>query len=178
MIERDIDQLLAAIKNGDEQAVADLYGQLRVPFYNFARKYGLSHSDAEDVVQETFLKVFRPHSLSSYNSEKGSGPSWIWTIHRHTITDRLRKRALPTVDLEEAMLPPGPEILNPQERYIANESKRCQYEAWDSLSEAYKEAILAGRGRGSGRKSWHQAIERYQTLVAECENRTSRSSDI
>lgn len=49
---------------------------------------GLSLADAEDVLSETFVKIWR--SASSYAGE-GSARSWLWSIARNTMFDCLRR---------------------------------------------------------------------------------------
>src|SRR4051794_30271999 len=51
--------LMAAIVRGDQHAMRRLYERHSVRVYRFARRLGVDHSTAEDVVSEVFLEVWR-----------------------------------------------------------------------------------------------------------------------
>ncbi len=48
-----------------------------------------SRSDAEDLASNVFLKVF--NSISTFDAEKASASTWIYTITRNTLIDYFRK---------------------------------------------------------------------------------------
>ena len=50
---------------------------------------GLDHMSAEEVVQETVLKIFK--QAAAYRGE-GSVNSWMWQIARNALTDSIRSR--------------------------------------------------------------------------------------
>ena len=50
---------------------------------------GASGQEAEDLLQETFIKVFEKATTYSGN---GSAKSWIWQIARNILTDQFRNR--------------------------------------------------------------------------------------
>ena len=52
-----------------------------------------SREDAEDLTSEVFLKVTR--ALSSFDEEKASLSTWIYTISRNVLTDHLRRKRAP-----------------------------------------------------------------------------------
>lgn len=47
-----------------------------------------NHQDAEDLASDVFVKVFE--KLDSFDSEKASLSTWIYTITRNTVTDYYR----------------------------------------------------------------------------------------
>lgn len=65
-------------------------------FYPKVRGYVLSHinqkSEAEDLVSSVFVKVYA--SLESYDSQKASLSTWIYTITRNTVIDYIKKQKL------------------------------------------------------------------------------------
>lgn len=68
----------------------DMYSRL---LYGVARKAGLDHEDADDVVQTTVLEVadkFRSGAFSY--REGGSFKGWLLTLARWRVRDQLRKR--------------------------------------------------------------------------------------
>ena len=59
------------------------------PLFNYLRRFFDRKEDAQDVTQETFLKVYR--GLHSYNQAKKFS-TWLFTIATHTAYDWLRKK--------------------------------------------------------------------------------------
>ena len=51
-------ELLAQVKNGDRKAFGELYTQYRRPCYGLALMILKSHEDAEDAVQNTFIRIY------------------------------------------------------------------------------------------------------------------------
>lgn len=81
--------LVARLQRGDEQALAELYDRLGTRVYSLALKLLSSHEEAEEVVQDTFLKLYR---ADSYATPQSSPRAYIYTIARNLALSRLRKR--------------------------------------------------------------------------------------
>ena len=60
---------------------------------SFARKCGLSPSDAEDVLQEVVLKVFRAMPTMTYDRAKGTFRAYLRTITQRQVVNYLKKAA-------------------------------------------------------------------------------------
>ena len=82
------DGVLPMVKAGDPAAQEALYRAFEGPVYNLARRICRTTEDAEDVLQETFLEVFR--SIGSYRGE-GSLWGWVRTIASSKALMRLRR---------------------------------------------------------------------------------------
>jgi len=61
---------------------------------------------AEEIVQETFVKVWRKAIL--FDSEKASASTWIFTIARNLRIDHLRKENRPEPDINDPTFQPEP----------------------------------------------------------------------
>ena len=85
------EELISAICNGAEWALEMLYE--RYHRYAFALAYRILHesTDAEDIVQEVFLSVWR--KAASYQKHHGSVFSWLQAIVHHRAIDRVRSVA-------------------------------------------------------------------------------------
>jgi len=59
-----------------------------------ARRLGLSAQDADDVAQETMLRVLDEYRQGRYDRERGRMRSWLLTIARTKIADVHRKRGV------------------------------------------------------------------------------------
>lgn len=61
------------------------------PVYAFVFRLTGNASDAQDISQETFIKVWK--NIKRFDSKKGASlKTWIFTIARNTATDWLRKK--------------------------------------------------------------------------------------
>ena len=85
--------LIERLRDWDDQEswreFFDTYWRL---IYSLATKAGLSHTEAEDVVQETIVSVCRKISEFKADPKLGSFKSWLLQLTRWRILDQLRKR--------------------------------------------------------------------------------------
>jgi len=80
--------LLQAYQRGDAQAFHALVARFERPLWNFVRRFASSPSQAEDLVQETFLRLVR--SKDEWRQESKVS-TWVFTIARNLCTDEARK---------------------------------------------------------------------------------------
>jgi RNA polymerase sigma-70 factor, ECF subfamily len=83
--------LMARLADGDEGALAELYELLSERVYTLALRMLQSREEAEEVLQDTFLKLYR--KAGSYRFELGSPRAFIYTIARNEALSRLRARS-------------------------------------------------------------------------------------
>lgn len=96
MVESDND-LLGLVANGGQAAFDALMLRHRGPISAFAYRMLGSQSDAEEVAQETFGRVW---SHAPRWNPDGSAKSWIYRIAHNLCIDRLRARR-PSVDIDD-----------------------------------------------------------------------------
>ena len=99
-------KLLRAAQGGDKEA----FQQLILVYYPYVKKFLLklsgSEQDAEDLTQETFLKLIR--GIRQYEpSGRASFATYLMTIAKHCYLDFLRRNRLITVDFDALELPSG-----------------------------------------------------------------------
>ena len=94
------EQLLVRIAAGDKAALAELYAQAKNPVYCFALSILRDSFAAEDVMQETFLQVWK--SAPTYRPGGKNALTWILGITKHTALARLREGQRAGVPLEDA----------------------------------------------------------------------------
>ncbi len=82
--------LVEKLKQGDEAAFADLFDKYSSKLYAVSRKLRMEHEEAEEVVQEVFLKIWR--NRGSLNEEL-SFNAYILTIAKSIIIKSVRKKA-------------------------------------------------------------------------------------
>ena len=83
--------LLARVSGGDATALRALYDVCAARAMSIAYRVLASRSEAEEVVQETFVQVWR--QAASYDASRGGAMAWVATIVRSRALDRLRSRA-------------------------------------------------------------------------------------
>ena len=83
--------LLARVSGGDAAALRTLYDVCAGRAMSIAYRVLASRSEAEEVVQETFVQVWR--QAASYDASRGGAMAWVATIVRSRALDRLRSRA-------------------------------------------------------------------------------------
>jgi len=81
-------ELLEGIRLQSEEHFAELYNRYFQRIYNFVYVRMRNHAEAEEVVQETFLAVFR--SFENYRGQS-SLLSWIYGIAKNTTNNSLRR---------------------------------------------------------------------------------------
>ena len=89
--------------NRDREALSRLFALFGPRVKSMMLKLGATNSVAEDMVQETFLAVWRKAHL--YSTERGAAVTWIFTIARNLRIDQFRRQSnRPYEDLEDVSL--------------------------------------------------------------------------
>ena len=83
-------ELFERTSDGDEDAFAQIVNRYKNQLYGFLRRMVSNSSDAEDLLQQTFFRVYKK-SLDHCRIESFS--SWIFTVAANLARDELRKRA-------------------------------------------------------------------------------------
>jgi RNA polymerase sigma-70 factor, ECF subfamily len=82
--------LIQRMATGDREAFASFYDRYAALVLTFATRLLQVRADAEDLLQEVFLQVWR--QAKSYDQARGSPKAWIITITRSRAIDKLRSR--------------------------------------------------------------------------------------
>lgn len=83
-------QILAAVAVGSEEAFVQLYDRFSALLWAVAMRILQDPAETEDVVQETFLYIWK--KASAYNPELAQPSTWMCLILRNRCLDRLRSR--------------------------------------------------------------------------------------
>ncbi|WP_342374661.1 RNA polymerase sigma factor [Myxococcus stipitatus] len=84
------ERLMLAFQAGDARAFEALVRRHRTPVFNFILRFVGQRARAEDVLQETWLKVVR--SAGEYQA-KARFTTWVYTIARNLCVDSARKES-------------------------------------------------------------------------------------
>ncbi|MGV8856132.1 MAG: sigma-70 family RNA polymerase sigma factor [Devosia sp.] len=95
--------LLRVAQSRDKSALALLFSHFGPRIKSMMLKLGANDALAEDLVQETFVSVWRKAAL--FSSQRGAASTWIFTIARNLRIDQLRRQSnKPYEDLEKLEL--------------------------------------------------------------------------
>jgi len=140
-------ELLRRCREGDERAYRELVERHQRQVYSVALRMVRGVEDAEDLVQETFVRVFK--ALDRYDPARPFG-AWLYTIVTRLSIDHIRRRRvrpLPltwreagttedrTIEIEDPGL--GPEVL-----VSHREEERHAQEMIDSLPPHYRIVVM------------------------------------
>lgn len=93
--------LLTRAKDGDQQAMTELFDQYSGMVYSVALRVLKDPGQAEDVMQEIFFQVWR--NPDAFVAGRGSLGAWLAVMARNRAIDALRRRR-PTDPVEDVVL--------------------------------------------------------------------------
>ncbi|MDW5330300.1 RNA polymerase sigma factor [Plantactinospora sp. KLBMP9567] len=109
----DEGELLRRVARGDRRAFDELYRRT-APWLTVRLRRRCADDDVvAEVLQETYLAVWRSASSQAHASPGGSAVGWLWTIAAHRLIDAFRHRArrerVPAVRTFETVAPAAEE---------------------------------------------------------------------
>lgn len=123
----------------NKQDAGCIYAQYRDKVTGFVRSKVFHTEDADDLVQEVFLKVYR--NLDEYDAAKASLSTWIYTITRNTVYDYLKaKRNRPVFELLDNTEDAAEEALD--EELLRNETMEELACALEKLPQDQRDIII------------------------------------
>jgi RNA polymerase sigma-70 factor (ECF subfamily) len=112
-------------KEGNESAFLELYENHYEMIYRLAYRYSRSQQDAEDIMQDTFIKAFKGIKKFDFSISTNFS-AWIYQIGYHCSMDYLRKRKKRRVDKIESLTDfhsePESQDCSPETTAIANQT--------------------------------------------------------
>jgi RNA polymerase sigma-70 factor (ECF subfamily) len=145
-------RLIERIATRDEAALAELYDRhSRMAYSVIIRMLG-SPSDAEEVLQETFVRVWS--RAETYDALLGSPGAWLTRIARNRAIDRLRaRRARGDISIH----------LQP----AANAEAEAAHDSRDARSRETPETVLDGRSTAGAVRTALAALAPTQRALIE-----------
>jgi RNA polymerase sigma-70 factor (ECF subfamily) len=138
MPEREERKLIDRARRGDTEALASLLEPLHGQLWGYLVKSTRHVQDAEDLLQETYLRVIR--RIGGFRP-RGSFRAWVFTIAAHLVVDRVRagERSILRFEPADAKTPAAD---RPDRRLMARETVRAVHDAVGTLSAGQKEVFL------------------------------------
>ncbi len=135
------DRRLAALAlEGDDTAFAHLFNRYRDAIRQLLVQRTGSADDADDLLQETFIKVYL--HLDRYNAAYSFG-QWVYTIARNTFIDYVRRRS-EELPIDERFSAPASSAPNPEESVIHSQ-QHAQIERYLSMLPPHYGRLIALR---------------------------------
>ncbi len=144
---REDAELVRGALAGDPRACRDLVRKYQRQVFSVLMRVVRRAEDAEDLSQETFVRMFR--ALERYDPERPF-TAWLFTIATRLAIDHLRRRRVQTVSLnvsepgstEERTIDVEDTGLKPDEITSNAEEERNAQDLIDSLPEHYRIVVL------------------------------------
>jgi len=139
-------ELVRRVRAGETDAFAELVRRTRRDGYRLARRILRRHEDADDALQDSYVKAFR--ALDRFEEGRAFGP-WFATIVARTALSALRqekRRAADSLDdpASEGNAPLAERVADPEQGPALLEQWLLAERAFEALSDEHR-AILALR---------------------------------
>jgi RNA polymerase sigma-70 factor, ECF subfamily len=169
--------LMARLKDGDNNAFAELFNKYRAPVFSYLVTLTRKRSVAEELTQETFMRVFAHRSTYQPSSKF---TSWLWTIARHLAYDHFKKKT-------ELLLAPDPETnespidalespLTDAETLLIQKSAQAHVDkCLDGLTPQQREAFVL---RSITDLSYDEISEKMSSSLSSVKSLLHRAKDV
>lgn len=142
-------ELLANVAQGNKSAFARLFGLTNRKLFGIALRILRDRALAEDVLQETYLKIWR--NASGYDPAISSPMSWMATIARHGAIDALRKRQFEAAGTEDEILTLASDDPDPTEEIDLAQLRPLALAAFAQLPKDKRRLIMLAYLRDQSR---------------------------
>lgn len=142
------DEALAGrLRDQDVRVLEVLYDRHSRAVFSLAFKMLADHEGAEEIVQETFLKLWqRP---DTYVPDRGKLLSWLLGVAHHRAIDRLRRRRLELrYANEQRFVEPSGSVPDPENELLATLRGEAVIRALQTLPDAQRLAVELAYVRG------------------------------
>lgn len=129
-------RLVARFRDGDGRALEALFDLYVDRALGLAIRLTETREDAEEVVQEAFVRAFR-HARQMRGSDGRFGP-WLFAIVRSVAADRRRQLRLPTLTLDAPEAERGAWAPGADEEAMARADRQALLAALDALPEEWR----------------------------------------
>lgn len=148
--ERNDSELMEEIARGGEDAFEELILRYQDNLFSYFRRIGAGAHDAEDLSQETFIKIYR-HASSYTPSARFT--TFLFTVARNTWIDFLRKsrRYSGTVELTELTQDTREQSItadSPEHAAYLQETRAAVARTLEKLPDKQRQALLLAETQG------------------------------
>jgi RNA polymerase sigma-70 factor (ECF subfamily) len=183
-------ELMERVVRGDADSFASLYDRYERPLFNFLLRVTRHRALAEDLLQETFTRVWR--AARTWNSGRGAARAWVYKIALNAARSELARKVhrAPHMSLDDEGRDLADEASG-EARLAARidemDQARAISEALDTLPDHMKEVVVlrcqqqlsfaeisrvTGAPAGTLKSRFHRAVAALRARVGR-ERRTS-----
>lgn len=131
---------MQAVSRGDESALAALYDRYRLILFGLILRILHDRQEAEDVLQEAFLQVWR--RANDFDPARGRAFTWLVTIARSRALDRLRASGSRARIATEAEQEPRESVGDAAADAVKSEEGEIVRQALAELPEEQRRALF------------------------------------
>jgi len=132
--------LVRATARGDQSALAQLYDRYRLILFGLVMRILHDRAEAEDVLQEAFLQVWR--RANDFDEARGRAFTWLVTIARSRALDRLRAAGSRGRLAHEAAQLPREDVGDAATDALRSEEGRAVRQALADLPDEQRRPLL------------------------------------
>ena len=177
---KEIDQYLLQLKDGDKSAISLLYDATCKPLYTLCYSYLKNNHDAEDALSDAYFKIAK--EILSFSGKNGF--NWMYTITKNVCLNAVKKlNRIRHIDLQDEKTVNFIDSVQSDEISISDESgiistaktvlKENEFEILIMHAvHGYKFqeiALFKGKIEATIRWQYNNAIKKIQKHVRRCE---------
>jgi RNA polymerase sigma-70 factor (ECF subfamily) len=151
-----------------EQQIAQLWHTFQQPLHRYVTKQVQNPTDADDIVQEVFIKLMRHPDKLGHSGIK----TYLYTTARNTIMDHFRSRSRQATDST-------PDLPYPEGADVTTElielAECCIHLLIDNLPDIYRDALTEVDLKGVSQKEY---AERLGISYTGAKSRVQRGRDL
>ena len=128
--------LMGNLRRGDMQAFDELYTRHRQPLFNFILRLLQDAALAEDVFQETYMRVLG--NADRFNP-RGKFSTWLYTVAHNLCMDELRRQntSIPTAQMVEP-----PPVRDPHDHLLKREDEEAAHQLLAALQPHLRAVVV------------------------------------
>jgi RNA polymerase sigma-70 factor (ECF subfamily) len=133
--------LMQRVATNEEAAIAELYDRFGSLVYRMAVQALPSKTEAEDAVQEVFIRLWR--TAGRYDQDKAALVTWVMLISRRHLVDKLRRNRarLKATSLDHPLSTAAPEASQSASRLDQDDRMIGLMKRIDALPELQKTVV-------------------------------------
>ncbi|MCV6593203.1 MAG: RNA polymerase sigma factor [Silicimonas sp.] len=132
--------LLVAFANGDGRAGRDLLARLAPMLFGYATRVLGERSEAEDVVQETMMRLWK--IAPDWRQGEAKVSTWAYRVAANLCTDRLRRRKTRAASPIDAVAEPEADLMSAVEVMTEKDRAEALATALHALPERQRQAVV------------------------------------